>query len=67
MEGEALARIRTRTRHVYDERRDEDDMEGVEDVKSSLGITFLYRRFAGTAPRPIGRHQSAVYRGVDSE
>ncbi|KIY67746.1 MCM-domain-containing protein [Cylindrobasidium torrendii FP15055 ss-10] len=31
MEGETMARMRTRTRHVYDERRDEDDMDGVED------------------------------------
>lgn len=32
MEDEALARMRRRTRHVYDERRDEDDMDGVEDA-----------------------------------
>lgn len=35
MEGETMARMRTRTRHVYDERRDEDDMDGVEDVRAA--------------------------------
>ncbi len=32
MEDEALAKMRKRTRRIWDERRDEDDMEGVEDV-----------------------------------
>ena len=36
-----LSRFKTRTRRQYDERRDRDDLEGVEDVSAVFTLTWL--------------------------
>jgi DNA replication licensing factor MCM2 len=41
-EDRELARMRTRVRNVYDERRDIDDLDGIEDVNFPLSIIPLY-------------------------
>ena len=61
--GDLLSGMRPRARRDYDERRNVDDMEGVEDV--SVFSRYIMSRMlimvsGGHAGRAVGRHQGQV-------
>ena len=72
-ESGLLSGTRTRARRQYDERRDVDDMEGIEDVRfshcplpSHCGYFFLMLG-KGSAPGAAQRHQGEIDRRVDRQ
>jgi DNA replication licensing factor MCM2 len=58
-----LARMKRRTRRQYDERRDIDDLEGVEDVCRFLVFNTPIEKFrTGITIRAIERYQGEIHR-----
>ncbi len=68
--GGLLSQMKRRTRRQYDERKDLDDMDGVEDVRLSP-VHYILRSCLlpplGNTPRTVERHQGQVHRGVDRQ
>lgn len=71
-QGGLLSGMKRRARRQYDERKDLDDMEGVEDAsfqsREHVGrvLTFLLL-IAGNPFGAVGRYQGKVDRGMDCE
>ena len=60
-----LASMKARTRKQYDERRDADDLDGVEDVSLLTGLHLDLANLLcipGNPARATERHQSEVHR-----
>ena len=69
MDGLGVAKMKTRTRRQYDERRDVDDLDGVEDASdlNFLCLCMLIFCYSGNSPRATQRHKGQIYRGMDRE
>jgi DNA replication licensing factor MCM2 len=69
-ESGLLSGTRTRARRQYDERRDVDDMEGIEDVCfsfCSFAIALYLMLGKGSAPGTVERYQGEIDRRVDCQ
>lgn len=66
-DGGLLSGMKRRTRRQYDERRDMDDLDGIEDVSLAAGVcrTSDLNSATGTANGATRRYQSQIHRGVD--
>ena len=70
MHGGLLSGMKRRARRQYDERKDLDDMEGVEDVSCVLhmrSVSLIEFHFTAGTPGTTGRHQSQVHCRMDRE
>lgn len=69
VDGGLLAGMKRRTRRQYDERKDLDDLEGVEDV--SIAIVWygqaVLTLYAGASAGATERYQSKVHCGMDRQ
>ena len=67
MDGGLLSGMKRRTRRQYDERRDMDDMDGIEDVGTVAGFygSSRFNSVTGTTNGATWRYQSQIYRRVD--
>lgn len=68
--GGLLSQMKRRTRRQYDERKDLDDMDGVEDVRLNPMCCIFPSHFLpplGNTPGTTKRHQGQVHRGVDRQ
>jgi len=70
-ESGLLSGTRIRTRRQYDERRDVDDMEGIEDVcftsPSAVARACFLISQTGSAPGTAERYQGKINRRVDRQ
>lgn len=67
VDGGLLSGMKRRTRRQYDERKDMDDLDGIEDVSPTVGVstTSDINSATGAANGTTWRHQSEIHRGVD--
>ena len=70
-DGGLLSQMKRRTRRQYDERRDLDDLEGVEDVRTADSAAFFelaYRvQLVGNPVGATGGYQGEVNHRMDCE